>query len=76
MHVCHTQGSAVVEGGSSTEGRVRAHGALMLVAFVVLMPLGVLLSRHRCVGGSVWAGATWCAHHGGRGVHACTQQAV
>lgn len=29
------------------EGKVRTHGALMLVAFVVLMPLAVLLARHR-----------------------------
>lgn len=44
VHMNLQASSAAVQ---DIEGKVRTHGALMLVAFVVLMPIAVLLARHR-----------------------------
>ena len=47
----HTHTFAQVEVGASSvsERLVVVHGALMVAAFLALLPTGILLARHRCV---------------------------
>lgn len=49
---------------------VIVHGALMVAAFVLLMPTGVLMARHRCVVCVGWVG------RGRGGVCVCDRGAV
>eukprot|EP00983_Pelagomonas_calceolata_P085379 1156540-Pelagomonas_calceolata.AAC.1 len=53
-------GSAEEVSTDGLEDDIRAHGAMMVVAFAVVMPLAMLLARHSCSCGDVYACSPLC----------------